>query len=645
MKRRDLCRVGQGARLEDRSPISRALVVGISEYPREPLPNARGDAEALARLLERDFGFELVGGGPLLDRDASRSRIEAALARLFEDTRPWDQCLVYFAGHGTVLDGRGFLVPVDGESRPRARGLALASVIDRLEHSPARGLLVLDACYAGRALQAIQLDPRVELDAEDPRGGLHLLAAGGPHQPVPDGIEGGHSPFTAALLRGLDGRAGWHDDSGAVPIGRMIDRLAVETEALSQEMSQRTGMRIVMPDVIAETLRASVEGRRGQVALSPRHPRLSSELVAGLRDRGHERPPEDRRALIDQWADAFARETQTIDRLAWHLPLAFDLLLDGLRDLEPAQRADHDSPPLARGLEREPEKADPRAATARVLAVLRGRARELLATDDLAAHVDPVGIVHLRAESAAAREGLVHLALRDPDPIVRWLAGRGLSRTLGDGDRSALRDELEPLGRHTERPVRRRVRTLEAHLGARPLRRLGNAAIHGARRAWRTAWSRRLAKVAMLAVGLVYALVVTTYHVDTHARRSADLAQRAAGLRGGTRCGRGAARHRLARAPPGWPATTARATAVEPLVRLARSDVGPSRRRLARRRARGRPALAARREGSRGRALAWLGSRRAYRRDRAGDLFLAPRPGLRSARARDRRGGPRPSSR
>ncbi|MEM8934651.1 MAG: hypothetical protein AAGE94_25880, partial [Acidobacteriota bacterium] len=387
------------------------------------------------------------------------------------------------------------------------------SLVGRFQQSPARGLLILDACYAGRALQRVQVDPLIEVDDEDPRGGLHLLAAGGPHQAVPDGIEGGHSPFTAALLRGLDGRVGWHEANGTVSASRLVDRLPDGTRAMAREIGARSHRSIAAPDVIADTLRVSASGQAGHVAFTPRHDRLAPDLVIGLRDHDG-RTPTERRELMDQLGRQLALQAKPNDALAWHLPLVFDLLLDGLRDRTPTRRADHDELVL-NGKMHESEKADPRAATVRVLTTVRRRASELLTADDLAEHVDPEAECHLRSETAVVREALVHLALRDPDPIVRWLAGRGLFRSTGDDDRSTLRDELEPLHRDGDRTVRRRARALEAHLGGRPLRWIGDAVAHGSRRAWRAAWSRRLAKVVMFTIGGVYALVAATYHVDT----------------------------------------------------------------------------------------------------------------------------------
>ena len=151
----------------DRAGSRYALVVGIDTYAphHDDLANARNDAVALGQRLADDFGYAVT---PLLDREATAPAIWAVLDAWRTTTRPEDDAVVFFAGHGTTLTGpgrwpEGFLVPADAGDEPRS-WLAEADLVERARTLPAqRVLLVLDACYAGTALRlsdAVRPDTR-----------------------------------------------------------------------------------------------------------------------------------------------------------------------------------------------------------------------------------------------------------------------------------------------------------------------------------------------------------------------------------------------------------------------------------------------------------------------------------------------------
>jgi Caspase domain len=90
-------------------PSRVALVIGNNSYPRAPLRNAVNDAKAVAGLLER-AGFAVT-----LKTDVDRDALRGAAAAFGAAARESEakQVLFYYAGHGTQLNWRNFLVPVD----------------------------------------------------------------------------------------------------------------------------------------------------------------------------------------------------------------------------------------------------------------------------------------------------------------------------------------------------------------------------------------------------------------------------------------------------------------------------------------------------------------------------------------------------
>ena len=209
-----------------------ALIAGIDAYspPWERLRTARADAEALAALLKREYGFSDIV--LLLDRAATGARILSEIRRLAHCLGESDNLLIYFAGHGELDDfsGDGYWVPVDGGAD--SAGWITNSAVRAILGSPfsrAKNVLVVaDSCYSGSLLQpspggafpepprpigperggrsAGNFSPGISPDALPLLSGLRqsrqIIASGG-LTPVGDQGGGGHSPFARVLLDAL----------------------------------------------------------------------------------------------------------------------------------------------------------------------------------------------------------------------------------------------------------------------------------------------------------------------------------------------------------------------------------------------------------------------------------------------------------
>lgn len=209
-----------------------AVVIGINEYidPIPPLTTPVNDAEAVAAVLARDQGYDVQ---LTLTQNVTRAKLVA----LFSETLcglnlgKMDRLLVYFAGHGTTIQGEDgepqyYLVPQDAVASDRSSLLPMQQVREELLRLECRHLmLVLDCCFAGafgrmRAgnnsphkiylqrynfyarSQAWQVLASAAYDetALDTAGGLVF----GRH--TAEGLSD-HSPFALALLQGLRGDA------------------------------------------------------------------------------------------------------------------------------------------------------------------------------------------------------------------------------------------------------------------------------------------------------------------------------------------------------------------------------------------------------------------------------------------------------
>lgn len=122
-----------------------ALVVGASNYPDRPIPNAVNDARALAAAL-RDLRFEVT---EVLD--PRRPQLERAVDEFTGRLSSGDVALFYYAGHGFQIENENYMVPVGFKAADPVDAKYEAYSVSRVhEKIIARGvrlaIVILDAC-------------------------------------------------------------------------------------------------------------------------------------------------------------------------------------------------------------------------------------------------------------------------------------------------------------------------------------------------------------------------------------------------------------------------------------------------------------------------------------------------------------------
>lgn len=203
-----------------------AVVVGVGTE------NSRWDAEAVAELLERDYGFRV---DRLLDEEATAEAIERSVAQHLDRADAATRWLFYFAGHGWRSGAESFLVPAWGRTRDPSTLFAFAELRRRsLASRCGEVLIVLDTCFAGQALvRSEELDDHSSLEPAERQRVRQILCSCSGHPEArakDDGGGLGHSIFTQPLLEALDGRAGIHDEQGRITFGFLQDYVVAEVE-------------------------------------------------------------------------------------------------------------------------------------------------------------------------------------------------------------------------------------------------------------------------------------------------------------------------------------------------------------------------------------------------------------------------------
>jgi Caspase domain/Domain of unknown function (DUF4384) len=166
-------------------PKRLALLIGIGQYQDNlHIPTLEGppnDVAAMRAVLVRRWGFLPQDIVALVNDKASRANIMQELAALSKRSKPDDEIVVYFSGHGTsaldsinrnqlaVPHGSGAFLPFDFTTgNPDNAKLIvgrrdLVPVFKQLEQARRKLWVISDSCYTGNAVRSANLASRERL--------------------------------------------------------------------------------------------------------------------------------------------------------------------------------------------------------------------------------------------------------------------------------------------------------------------------------------------------------------------------------------------------------------------------------------------------------------------------------------------------
>jgi len=226
-----------------------ALIIGINEYPNlgpeMQLQAARPDAQAVATVLQKRYGFAKERMIQLYDKKASRDEIMLALEKLSEVVDGKDSVLIYYAGHGDYSKdkNRGYWIPSDAVKNKTPSYVSNADIKDYVKNIKARHIYTIsDSCFAKslmggntRSLGSGSDHAFRELYSYKSR----LILTSGGLYPVPDKAKGEHSVFAYYLLRLL----GKNENQYITP-----QQIIAQIQTLVANESQQTPMSAPLMD-------------------------------------------------------------------------------------------------------------------------------------------------------------------------------------------------------------------------------------------------------------------------------------------------------------------------------------------------------------------------------------------------------------
>ncbi len=185
-----------------------ALLIGVEAY-REPLPSLRtpmADVKSIGALLEDRLGYEIR-----ILENATKDEMLEAFQALVDEMGEQDSLVVYYAGHGYILeaDGLGYWLPADARTDTAQQWLSNSSVSEFLSAIRAKNImLIADSCYSGTLLSSGQASRgvRTRLSRAELREkrAVTILSSGG-EEPVQDERGAGHSVFARQLMTMIEG--------------------------------------------------------------------------------------------------------------------------------------------------------------------------------------------------------------------------------------------------------------------------------------------------------------------------------------------------------------------------------------------------------------------------------------------------------
>ncbi|MFK7979888.1 MAG: caspase family protein [Saprospiraceae bacterium] len=176
------------------------LCIGIDTYSNgiETLNNAVRDAQAFEKILKEKYG--VINVLTLYDEAATLGAIIDTFDQLRHTITEADNLIIYFSGHGELINDRGYWIPVDAVAGERYTYLYNDEIRDLLFDLKAHHVLVVaDACFSGTLLQK---NKRITFKRYYAMPSRWVMTSG-QIEVVPDGLPGHHSPFAKSLLTQL----------------------------------------------------------------------------------------------------------------------------------------------------------------------------------------------------------------------------------------------------------------------------------------------------------------------------------------------------------------------------------------------------------------------------------------------------------
>lgn len=207
------------------------LAVGINEYKNAKLNlnYAKPDAESFSKIVDQKSSdlFKKIEVIALYDKEATRAGILNKMDELAEKINQEDVFVFYYAGHGSMVDNKFYLIPTENSrlydhGALEKDGIEASILQEKLKNIKAlKQLIVMDACQSGGSVELLAtrgVNEEKAIAQLSRSTGIHVLASAGSEQFATEFSALGHGLFTYVLIQALEGAADGAPKDGKVTI-------------------------------------------------------------------------------------------------------------------------------------------------------------------------------------------------------------------------------------------------------------------------------------------------------------------------------------------------------------------------------------------------------------------------------------------
>lgn len=223
-----------GVKAQPGAPKGFALIIGIGQYQNLPAASSlrfsESDAEAFYRVLisPEAGGFATENVHKLIGPQATLANLRHELEDWLPSVaRPEDRVVVYYAGHGLVAGGRGFLAPYDiALANIEVSGYPMAQLAKVLSKDvkSTKKVLFTDACHSGKITpESTDENISAQISKIENPYFLTLTATSEREQSYESAqLSTGFGVFTYFLVQGLQGAADSSPCDGKVTADELV---------------------------------------------------------------------------------------------------------------------------------------------------------------------------------------------------------------------------------------------------------------------------------------------------------------------------------------------------------------------------------------------------------------------------------------
>ena len=259
-----------------RKPSLHAVMIGVDDYKDDNLDlnYAAKDANDLHQALEqaskkffnvddtnRVFFYNLtrnregkLGTDKIKGKTPDKANINQTLEEIEKKSKPEDILLVFFAGHGEIVDKDQLLLLTTEATSANFEGIRMRELLEQLNKIPAgKRVLILDACHSGAAINNMDMAQLTgkrdvkdaerqsqrlkELDKLASKSGFAIITASSSDQKALELPQYEHGLMTYALLNAMLNNKSSLDENNQLQLEKWLIATEEEVKKLNQNQS------------------------------------------------------------------------------------------------------------------------------------------------------------------------------------------------------------------------------------------------------------------------------------------------------------------------------------------------------------------------------------------------------------------------